>query len=97
MFQTGNIFPDDDWMPINGPLSQDGDTALLVRGRRNAIERAAKQWKTARLLDAFRRRLPLLVTDLGRTSLLADAAMRRLVDEGAARDGSSTAISLPTY
>jgi len=114
VFQTGNVFRDGDWMPINGPLSHDVDTALRsiaiaadpelpalrtpfgevaflqVVGLTEDEERAAKRWKTARLLDTFRPALPLLVSDLRRESLLADPEMRRLIDEGAARDGSST-------
>lgn len=114
VFQTGNVFRDGDWMPANGPISRDSDTALCsiaftadpeltdlqtpfgnvaflqVVGLTEDEERAAKQWKTARLLDVFRPKLPLLVTDLSRGSMLSDPAIRRAVDEGAARDGSST-------
>ncbi|BCA61374.1 hypothetical protein HMP09_0608 [Sphingomonas sp. HMP9] len=118
VFQTGNVFRDGDWMPINGPLSQESDTALRsiaftadpelpaletpsgavaflqVVGLTEDEERAAKQWKTSRLLDAFRPKLPLLVTDLGRTSLLADPVMSQQVEDGTIRDGSSTGYLL---
>lgn len=54
-------------------------------------ERAAKQWQTRKLLDVLLPNMPLWVTDLARPSLLDDAAVRAQVDEGAQRDGSSSA------
>jgi len=114
VFETGNVFRDGDWMPANGPIARDTDTALTslafaadpevaairapfgevrflqVVGLTADEERAARAWKTARLLDALRPRLPLLVTDLSRGSLLADPAVAAAVAAGSAGDGSST-------
>ncbi|PSJ39617.1 suppressor of fused domain protein [Allosphingosinicella deserti] len=118
VFDTGNVFKDGDWMPINGPITRDRETALRsiafaedpelpalstpsgtvaflqVVGLTEDEEGAAKLWKTARLLDVFRARLPLLVSDLDRDSLLTDPDVRRTVEEGSARDGSSTGYLL---
>jgi suppressor of fused len=53
---------------------------------------ACKRWNTLAALDVMRPALPLLVTDLQRTTQLADAAISRALAEGAVRDGSSTGL-----
>ncbi|HZM74276.1 MAG TPA: suppressor of fused domain protein [Candidatus Limnocylindrales bacterium] len=52
---------------------------------------AVEGWDTTRLLEAMTPRLPLLVTDLKRGSLTDDPAVSAAIEEGARRDGSSTA------
>jgi hypothetical protein len=51
---------------------------------------AAERWDAAKLVDALRPHLPLLVTDLGRAGLAGDPAVAAAVEEGVRRDGSST-------
>ena len=63
---------------------------IQVVGLTEDEERAGKRWDTRRLLDALLPAMPLWVTDLARPSLLDDAEVRRRVEEGAARDGSSS-------
>lgn len=63
---------------------------IQVVGLTEDEERAGKQWDTRRLLDALLPAMPLWVTDLARPSLLDDAEVRKRVEEGAARDGSSS-------
>jgi suppressor of fused-like protein len=53
---------------------------------------AARAWDTSALLDLVRRANPLLVTDLGRETVLADPELaaevaRRTADEGTSQDG----------
>lgn len=67
---------------------------LQVVGITDDEERAAKQWTTGGLLEILAEKLPLLVTDLGRGSVLDDPAVRARVDAGAARDGSRTGVLL---
>lgn len=50
---------------------------------------AGQAWDTAKLLEVLAGRDPLLVTDVGRASLLDDARLRRRVEAGTRRDGSS--------
>jgi hypothetical protein len=52
---------------------------------------AMKRWRSQGVLDLMKKASPLLVTDLGRRSILEDPAIVRAVDEGAARDGSGLA------
>lgn len=63
---------------------------IQVVGLTEDEERAGKQWDTRKLLEALLPAMPLWVTDLARPSLLDDAEVRRRVEEGAARDGSSS-------
>lgn len=63
---------------------------LQVTGITTDEELAIKQWRTLDVLDVFREYLPLLVTDLGRRSLLEKEEIRARLKEGAARDGSNT-------
>jgi hypothetical protein len=63
---------------------------LQVVGLTEDEERACKRWDTRKLLDALLPAMPLWVTDLARPSLLDDPEVRRRVEEGAARDGSSS-------
>ncbi len=68
-----------------------GSVAFLqVVGLTLDEERAAKQWRTRNLLDVLAPHMPLWVTDLARGSLLANPAVKQLVDEGSRRDGSSS-------
>ncbi len=50
---------------------------------------AMRDWDTERLLDLFREREPLLVTDLARASYLADPTLAAAVQERTATEGSS--------
>lgn len=53
-------------------------------------ERAAiEAWNSTAFLELMREESPLLVTDLGRPSLLSDPALTERVREGTERDGSS--------
>lgn len=65
-------------------------TFLQAVGLTQDEELAAKRWNAADLLATLEPRMPLWVTDLNRTSLLDDAAVRAQVDAGSRRDGSST-------
>jgi hypothetical protein len=49
-----------------------------------------QQWNAERLLAALEPKLPMLVTDLARTSLTGDPAVAEAIAEGVRRDGSST-------
>jgi suppressor of fused-like protein len=51
---------------------------------------ACKRWNTLAALDVLAPSMPLLVTDLSRGSLLADAGVAATLQAGSARDGSST-------
>jgi hypothetical protein len=51
---------------------------------------AATRWSADDLLEVLRQRLPLLVTDLDRPSVLSDPATSAEVEAAVARDGSST-------
>lgn len=55
-------------------------------------EAAAKRWQTRRLLETFLPHMPLWITDLMRPSLLDLPEIRQQVEQGAARDGSSTGV-----
>jgi len=50
---------------------------------------AMRDWDTERLLDRFREREPMLVTDLARLSYLADPTLAAAVKERTAAEGSS--------
>jgi suppressor of fused len=52
---------------------------------------AAQGWRTGSLLDLMADKLPLLVTDLDRRSLMADPEVGAAVRAGVERDGSATA------
>jgi hypothetical protein len=54
--------------------------------------RQIKKWNAEGFLEVFVRQIPLLVTDLGRTSVLSSEAIRQEVDERSGREGSSTSI-----
>jgi hypothetical protein len=51
---------------------------------------AAELWKTSSFLDILARTNPLLITDLRRTSIPADPTLRREMEQGSKREGSST-------
>lgn len=53
-------------------------------------ERAAKQWKTAQLLEVLLPHMPLWITDLHRSSLLDTEDVASQVKAGTERDGSSS-------
>ncbi|RKN16504.1 suppressor of fused domain protein [Micromonospora musae] len=53
---------------------------------------AARQWDTDGVLHLFAERVPMLVTDLDRPSITDDPAVRAAIEEGRARDGSSTGL-----
>lgn len=71
-----------------------GSVAFLqVVGLTDDEERAAQAWDTGKLLDLFAPQLPLLVTDLQRSSLLALPAVSTMVNAAIARDGSSSGVA----
>lgn len=53
---------------------------------------AVRQWDTDGVLSLLADRQPLLVTDLDRTSVTDDPAVRAEIDAGRVRDGSSTGL-----
>ena len=53
---------------------------------------AVQAWNAGRMTELLRARVPLLVSDLARDSILADPAVAAAVREGMARDGSSTGL-----
>ncbi len=63
---------------------------IQVVGITNDEELAIKQWAALKALDVFQRKLPLLITDLNRNSLLSDPEVKRVLAAGAAADGSNT-------
>ena len=63
---------------------------LQVTGITEDELRAAKAWNTRAFAALAETRSPLAVTDLTRTSLMADPAFAAAVAEGIAKDGSST-------
>lgn len=65
-------------------------TFLQVVGITDDEELAAKQWATLKLLGIFGEHLPLLVTDVDRTSLLELDDVKRQWTAGLASDGSNT-------
>ncbi len=71
-------------------------TFLQVVGLSDAEYEAAQAWSTEKLLDTLQTRLPLLVTDPRRGSLLDDPAVAQAVAEGTARDGSSAGSTYAT-
>jgi suppressor of fused-like protein len=50
---------------------------------------SAQSWNSARFTELFQKSNPLLITELGRTSLLRDAELAQRIAEGIERDGSS--------
>lgn len=76
--------------PIATPFG--GLTFLQVVGLTADEAEAARRWRVERLLDLLSPALPLLVTDLRRSSLLARPEIRRSLDEGIASDGSSSGM-----
>ena len=52
---------------------------------------ALRRWNTDAMVDLYRRNNPLLVTDLGRPSILADPEIAAEIETGRRRDGSSMA------
>lgn len=62
---------------------------LQVIGLTQDEERAAQQWETRKLLDLLRPGMPLWITDLKRTSLLARPALLAQVNKGIRQDGSA--------
>lgn len=63
---------------------------IQVVGITDDEELAIKQWATLKALGVFQQHLPLLVTDLGRDSLLSNPDVKRLLKDGAIADGSNT-------
>ncbi|MEO3825983.1 suppressor of fused domain protein [Actinomadura sp. B10D3] len=57
---------------------------------------ALRRWNADGLMGALAPHLPLLVTDVDRRSLLADPDVARAVEEGIARDGSSSGFLFVT-
>lgn len=76
--------------PITTPFGR--MSFLQVVGLTEDEAAAARRWQVSKLLDVFGSVLPLLVTDLRRPSLLNHPEIRRSVDEGIARDGSSSGL-----
>lgn len=62
---------------------------LQVIGLTADEERAAQQWETRKLLDLLRPDMPLWITDIRRTSLLAEPVTLGHVVDGIRKDGSS--------
>lgn len=65
---------------------------LQVVGMTDDEHQAGQDWNVLGLLDVLLPWLPLLVTDLDRSSLLGDPLITRAVRDGIARDGSSTGM-----
>jgi suppressor of fused len=63
---------------------------IQVVGITDDEELAIKQWATLKALGVFKQYLPLLVTDLGRDSLLSKSDVKRALQDGAIADGSNT-------
>jgi hypothetical protein len=66
---------------------------LQVVGLTADEKQAMEDWSTDAWLELLSARDPLLLTDLGRTSLLEDPNLARSVREGIERDGSSQDLS----
>lgn len=70
-----------------------GSVAFLqVVGLTAAEEAAARRWKTRNLLDVLQPAMPLWITDLSRPCLLQREDLRRQVQAGCEREGSSSGI-----
>lgn len=67
-------------------------TFLQVVGLTDDEERAAQAWDTAKLLELLAARLPLLITNLQRGSLLALPDVKTMVDAAIAKEGSSSGV-----
>jgi suppressor of fused len=65
---------------------------VQVVGLTTAEEAAARRWHTRRLLDVLAPAMPLWITDLSRPCLLQREDVRRQIQDGCARDGSSSGI-----
>lgn len=65
---------------------------LQIVGMTEDEHQAGQDWNVLGLLDVLLPWLPLLVTDLDRSSLLGDPLITRAVRDGIARDGSSTGV-----
>jgi len=63
---------------------------LQVVGITDDEELAVKQWRTLKVLEIFGEHLPLLVTDLDRTSLLEKKDVMEKLSAGASAEGSNT-------
>lgn len=63
---------------------------LQIVGITDDEELAIKQWKTLGALEIFRQYLPLLLTDIERTSLLEIDEVRKKLSAGASAEGSNT-------
>jgi hypothetical protein len=71
-------------------------TFLQIVGLTDAEYEAAQAWNTEKLLDTLRDRLPLLVTDTARQSLLDDHSLAQIVADGISSDGSSSGSTWTT-
>ena len=65
---------------------------LQVVGLATEEYEVVRRWNAEGLTGALAQHLPLLVTDVGRRSLLADPDVARTVEDGVARDGSSSGM-----
>jgi hypothetical protein len=76
--------------PVFDPCVE-ADVVQVVAITRDEL-RAKRAWQSEALLELLERSLgPELIVDLSRASVLADPAVARAAEEGARRDGSSTA------
>ena len=67
-------------------------TFLQVVGITLDEETAIKRWSPAQVMTLMGPSMPHFITDLGRASTLADEGLAARVNEGAAREGSSTGM-----
>ncbi len=66
---------------------------LTVVGITTEEREAIQTWNAAGVLGVMKPRLPLLLTDLGRRSLMEDEAFAAAMQDGAAREGSSQSVA----
>ncbi|HLL21674.1 MAG TPA: suppressor of fused domain protein, partial [Kofleriaceae bacterium] len=85
---TAICFADD---PELGELTSENGAARFIQvvGITDDEYRLVQEWSTTGLLDILQKRLPHLVTDLSRDSVLSDAATAAEVEQRVAQEGSS--------
>ena len=85
------VFVDD--IELRPARSRNGSfTFLQMVGLTSGEHKALEAWDGRALVELMRERDPLLLMDVQRRSYLRDPAFARAVDDGRARDGSSTAV-----
>ena len=89
---TAICFADD---PELGEIESPFGAARFVQvvGITDDEYRLIQEWTTTGLVDILRKKLPVLVTDLGRASVLSDPEIAREVEQRVATEGSSEDLS----